>query len=58
MLTVKEVAKLLKIHPITVYRLIENGELEAIHIGKTKVIRIEKNDLEKFIKSKKYRRKK
>lgn len=58
MLTVKEVAKLLKIHPITVYRLIENGELEAIRIGKAKIIRIRKSDLEKFIRSKKYRRKK
>lgn len=51
MLTVKEVAKLLKIHPITVYRLIQNKELKAIHIGKKKIIRIDETDLNNFIKN-------
>lgn len=51
MLTVKEVAETLKVHHMTVRRLIEKGELKAIRIGKA--IRIDEADLKKFIKSKK-----
>lgn len=50
MLTVKEVAKILKIHPITVYRWIERGELKAVRIG-TRSIRIREKDLDNLIKS-------
>ena len=58
MLTVKEVAKELKLHPITVYRLIQRGELKAIRLGKRQGIRIDEADLKNFIKSKKYSRRK
>lgn len=55
MLTVKEVAELLKLHRITVYRLIQKGDLGAIRLGKRQGIRIEQAELEKFLQSKKYR---
>lgn len=51
MLTVKEVAQSLRMHPITVYRLVQKGELKVVRIGKA--IRIEEADLKKFIKSRK-----
>jgi len=51
MLTVKEVAKELNFHPMTVYRLIKSGELKVVRIGRT--IRIEESALKDFIKSKK-----
>lgn len=57
MLTVKEVAKFLKLHPITVYRLIAKGDIKAVRIGTRQGIRIDEADLKNFIKSKKYRRK-
>jgi excisionase family DNA binding protein len=31
--TIEEVAKLLKVHYITVYRLIQFGELDAVKVG-------------------------
>lgn len=51
MLTVKEVAKILKVHPMTVYRLIKRDELKAVRIGNTKAIRIGKSDPKNFILS-------
>ena len=39
LLTVSEVAKLLKVNRNFVYNLIKNGELEAVRIGSIKVKR-------------------
>lgn len=39
LLTVSEVAKLLKVNRNFVYKLINNGELEAVKIGSIKVKR-------------------
>ena len=49
MLTVKEVAEILKVHHMTVRRLIEKRELRAARIGRS--IRIDEVNLKKFIKS-------
>jgi len=42
-LNVAEVAKLLDVHPRTVYNWINTGELPALHLGKT--FRISATDL-------------
>ena len=46
-LTVAEVADLLRVSSMTVYRLIEAGELRALRVGKS--FRIEEEDLEAFL---------
>jgi len=50
-LTVEEVAKLLKLSKITIYRLIKTGEIPAYKIGAS--WRINKEDLESYIETKK-----
>ncbi len=50
-LTVDEVAKLLKLSKITIYRLIKTGEIPAYKIGAS--WRVNKEDLENYIESKK-----
>ncbi len=50
-LTVDEVAKLLKLSKITIYRLIKTGEIPAYKVGAS--WRINKEDLEAYIESKK-----
>ena len=47
MLTVKDVANELRIHPNTVYRLVHAGKLKAVKVGGA--IRIYEDDLAKFI---------
>jgi len=47
MLTVNEVAEILKVHPQTVYRWIYSGKLNALKIGG--VLRIGEEELNKFI---------
>ena len=42
--------KILKVHPMTVYRWIERGQLEAVRIG-TRSIRIREKDLDDLIKN-------
>lgn len=49
---VKEAAEKLRVHPMTIYDLIQKRELEAIRIGKTKGLRITEKALEDFIKRK------
>lgn len=49
LLTVKEVAELLKVNKNYVYTAIKRGELKAVNIGS---IKIRRNDLETFIESK------
>ena len=46
-LTVAEVADLLRVSAMTVYRLIEAGELRALRVGKA--FRINEDDLDAFL---------
>lgn len=55
LLTVKEVADRVKVHPETVRGWIRDGELEAVDIGGE--YRIYKQDLDKFLKERKRPRK-
>ena len=52
--TIKEVAKLLKVAYLTVYRWIQSGKLVAYKAGKQ--YRIEKTDLSKFMQMQKPRK--
>lgn len=47
LLTVAEVAGLLRVSNMTVYRLIKNGELSAIRVGKN--YRIRQADLDTYL---------
>lgn len=47
--TVAEVAELLRVSNMTVYRLIRSGELPALRVGKS--YRIRANDLETYLAS-------
>lgn len=47
LLTVAEVADLLRVSNMTVYRLIKAGELAAIRVGKN--YRIRRNDLDAYL---------
>lgn len=47
LLTVAEVAGLLRVSNMTVYRLIKNGELSAIRVGKN--YRIRQADLDAYL---------
>lgn len=47
LLKVSEVAKLLKIHVNSVYKLIEEGKLKGIKIG---CLKVKSSDVERFIK--------
>jgi excisionase family DNA binding protein len=46
-LTVQEVADVLRISTMTVYRIIKNGDLPAARIGKS--FRVREDDLDAFI---------
>jgi excisionase family DNA binding protein len=46
-LTVAEIATELKVHVMTVYRLIHGGRLEAVKVGRS--YRVEKSKLEKYL---------
>src|SRR5208337_3507888 len=47
-LTIPEVAELLKVHPITVYRLIKHGKLPYFRIGR--VLRFDAGQLEDWVR--------
>ena len=49
--SIKEVATMLKVAYLTVYRWIKSGKLKAVKAGKQ--YRIKKEDLDKFIKRQK-----
>lgn len=49
LLTVREVAELLKVNKNYVYNVINTGELKAVRIGS---IKVRKTDLEMFIENK------
>lgn len=53
MLSLKEVAKRFGLHYNTIYHYVRSGELKAVKFKK--VYRIEEQELEKFIKSKKFK---
>lgn len=53
-LTTQELAKLLKVHIITIRRYINSGKLPALFFGKE--FRVKKSDLEKFLVGRKVRR--
>ena len=46
-LTVSEVAELLRISDMTVYRLIKRGELAAVRIGKS--YRLREDDVDRYL---------
>ncbi len=48
-LTIQEVAKVLKVSDRTVYRWIDSGDLKAAKIGR-KTYRVFESDLRKFVK--------
>lgn len=54
-LMVSEVAEVLRVRRETVYQWIKDGELAAIHLGRT--VRISESDLADFIKSHRKERK-
>lgn len=56
LMTVSEVATLLRVRKETVYEWIKDGELASIHLDR--VIRIDASDLADFINRHKTRRKK
>ena len=49
MLTLKEVAQILKVHRLTVYRWVEAGKLRAYKLGR--IYRVAEKDLEVFLAS-------
>lgn len=49
LLTVREVAELLRVNRNYIYNLINKGELKAVRIGS---IKVKKTDLEEYVKSK------
>ena len=50
--TIKEVAEMLKVAYLTVYRWVKDGKIEAYKLGKE--YRIKKTDIEKFVEGSKY----
>lgn len=48
LLTVEEVAKILRLHPKTIYRLVEKGKLACIRVGRN--IRFSSNVVEQLAK--------
>ena len=48
-LTVAEVAKLMRVSTMTVYRLIKSGDLAAVRVGKS--YRIREDDVDRYLAS-------
>ena len=48
LLTVREVAERLRVHPITVRRHIKAGRLQAVRVGRS--VRVRESDLEAFLR--------
>ena len=53
LLTVAEVANAMRVSNMTVYRLIKNGELPAVRVGKN--YRLRETDLERFLEERSVR---
>lgn len=47
-LTVREAAARLRVHPLTIKRMIHRGELEAIQVGKRRDFRILRESIERY----------
>lgn len=47
LVSVREVARRLGVHPETIRRLIHDGRLEAVRVGR--VLRVESSELESFL---------
>jgi excisionase family DNA binding protein len=58
LLTVEEVARRLKVNPKRVYKLIQDGELEATNIGSAgrSIYRISLADFNSYLRSRKVKR--
>lgn len=48
MLTIKDVAKILKLHELTVYRHIVSGKIRAVKVGKK--YRIQEDELQRIMR--------
>jgi putative molybdopterin biosynthesis protein len=53
-LTVHEIAELLRVHPITVYRLVARGELRPFKLGR--MLRFDRKEIERWVAAKRRRR--
>jgi excisionase family DNA binding protein len=53
LLTVAEVANVMRVSNMTVYRLIKSGELPAVRVGKN--YRLRETDLERFLEERSVR---
>lgn len=53
LLTLKETAQILKVHPNTLRLWDNNGVLKAVRIGVKKIRKYRKKDIEKFINNSK-----
>jgi len=53
LLSVREVADALGVHPETIRRLIHDGRLDAIRVGR--VLRIDRAELDRFVASQRVR---
>jgi excisionase family DNA binding protein len=49
LLTIPEVARLLRVHRDTVYRKIQRGELLAVRLGPTGSLRVDQTELELYL---------
>jgi excisionase family DNA binding protein len=49
LLSVGEVAKLLRLHPHSVYRKINTGELPAVRLGEDGALRVRSDELETWL---------
>ncbi|KQT94805.1 excisionase [Marmoricola sp. Leaf446] len=48
-LTVAEVAALMRVSKMTVYRLVHNGELPAVRVGRS--FRVSEDDVDEYLKT-------
>lgn len=48
-MTIKEVAELLQLNKMTIYRYVKAGKIEAYRVGKD--LRIKRDDFEKFLET-------
>ena len=48
-LTVAEVAALMRVSKMTVYRLVHNGELPAVRVGRS--FRVSEDDVDEYLRS-------
>lgn len=55
LLTIQEVADLMKISESTVRRLIQGGQIAAFKVGDRGQLRVEENELERYVESQRVR---